>query len=221
MKGYYLITMLLLIFQTGPGKFNRIAQTNEIKEDAGEAYKAGKYGEAAEMYKTLIDSFEVNSEAVRLNYGNSLAKTGKGQEADAVYRGLAANGTDKVIKSLAYQQLGVMASQQQNLKDAASYFKQALKAHPANDGARYNYELAKKKLKQQQEQEQEQENNQDQPEPSEWAKELKKKAEQLVNRFQYREAFELMQQGLQQDPTVKAYGNFINRIGTILEIEGQ
>lgn len=219
MKGYFLLSLLLLVFQTGPGKFNRIAQTNDLKEEAGEAYKAGKYGEAAEKYKTLIDSFEVNSDNAQLNYANSLAKIGKEQEADALYRTLAANSADKVVKSLALQQLGVMASEKKNLQDAASYFKQSLKAHPANDGARYNYELAKKKLKEQQDQEQQKKD--EQPEPSEWAKELKKKAEQLVNRFQYREAFELMQQGLQQDPTVKAYNNFINRIGTILEIENQ
>lgn len=217
MKGYFFTTLLLLLFQGGPGNFNRIAQTNQLKEEAAEAYKAGKFEQAAVIYKTLVDSFEVNSEPLQLNLGHSLARSGKEQEADATYRTLAANANDKVIKSLAFQQLGVMATKKQNLKDAVSYFKQSLKAHPANDAARYNYELAKKKLQQQQDQQDQK--KEDQPEPSEWAKELKKKAEQLVNRFRYQEAYDLMQQGLQQDPTVKAYENFINRIGTILEIE--
>lgn len=214
-----LLFTLLILFQTGENWFTRIARTNELKEEAQEAFEAGNYPVAAEKYRTLIDSFEINSDPVRLNYANSLYKIGKEKEADGVYRELAANGTDKSIRSLAYQQLGVMATKGQNLQDAVTYFKQSLKADYENEMARYNYELAKKRLQNQQEQEQQNQN--EQIKPSEWAKELKKKAEQLVKQNRFNEAFELMQQGLQQDPTVKAFESFTNRIGTIVEIEQQ
>lgn len=213
----YLILGLFLFFQTGPGNFNRIAKINQLKEDAREAYTQGNYTEAGRLYKTLIETYEEDSEALRLNYAHCLRKTGQQKEAGAAYRDLAVSADDKGIQSVAYQQLGIDAIQNQNLQDAVSYFKQSLKSHPDNDAARYNYELAKKKLKEQQEQDQQQQ--EEQPEPSEWAKELKKQAEQLVSQYRFREAYELMQQGLEQDPTVAAFGSFINRIGTILEIE--
>ena len=213
-----LLLTFLLLFQTGLGGFNRIARMNELKEEAEVAYKAGDYETASGIYQTLIDTYQETSDEVQLNYANSLYKTGKSKEADGLFRELASNSGNKVIQSLAYQQLGIMATQDQNLQDAVTYFKQSLKSSPQNEAARYNYELARKKLEQQQD-EQQQQNQNEQVEPSEWAKELKKKAEQLVDRNRFQEAFELMQQGLQQDPSVKAFQNFISRIGTIVEIE--
>lgn len=213
----YLILGIFLFFQTGTGSFNRIAKVNQLKEEAHEAYTQGNYTEASRLYLTLMDTYDEDSEELRLNYAHSLHKLGQQKEADAAYRNLAANADNKNIRSVAYHQLGIKAIQNQNLQDAVTYFKQALKSQPENDEARYNYELAKKKLSEQQEQEQEQQP--EPPEPSEWAKELKKQAEQLVQQYRYREAYELMQQGLEQDPTVAAFGSFINRIGTITEIE--
>lgn len=213
----YLILGLFLFFQTGTGSFNRIAKINQLKEDAREAYTQGNYTEASRLYQTLMDTYGEDSEELRLNYAHSLQKIDQQKEADAAYRSLAANASDRNIRSAAYQQLGIKAIQNQNLQDAVTYFKQSLKSQPKNESARYNYELAKKKLREQQEQEQQQQP--EQPKPSEWAKELKKQAEQLVQQYRYQEAYELMQQGLEQDPTVAAYGSFINRIGTIIEIE--
>lgn len=217
MNGFPLL-LIFLFFQTGIGNLNRTATTNELKETAEEAYKQGNFEQASQLYSTLIDSFQVKSDPVRLNYAHSLRKSGQNQEADAAYRSLAANGKDKKARSIAYQQLGILAVENKNLQDATTYFKESLKANPENESVRYNYELARKMLQQQEEQEQEQE---DKMEPSEWAKELKKQAEQLVKQYRFQEAYELMEQGLEQDPTVAAFQNFTNRIRTILEIEQQ
>lgn len=213
----YLILGLFLFFQTGTGSFNRIAKINQLKEDAREAYTQGNYTEASRLYQTLMETYDEDSEELRLNYAHSLHKLGQPKEADAAYRSLAANAGDNNIRSAAYQQLGIQAIQNQNLQDAVTYFKQSLKSQPENESARYNYELAKKKLREQKEQEQQQQP--EQPEPSEWAKELKKQAEELVRQYRFQEAYELMQQGLEQDPTVAAFSSFIDRIGTIVEIE--
>jgi tetratricopeptide (TPR) repeat protein len=210
---------LLFFIQSGFGGFNRIARTNALKEEAREAYLQKDFQQAASLYKTLIDSFNVQEETVRLNYANSLALSGKMKEADPAYRELAANASNKNIRSAAYQQLGIEATRSQNLADAATYFKEALKNNPENNAARYNYELAKKKLARQQEEEQQEQKQDEQIEPSEWAKELKKQAEQLVNRYRYQEAYNLMQEGLKQDPSVAAFNNFTERIRTIIQIE--
>jgi tetratricopeptide (TPR) repeat protein len=210
---------LLFFIQSGFGGFNRIARTNALKEEAREAYLQEDFQQAASLYKTLIDSFNVQEETVRLNYANSLALSGKMKEADPAYRELAANAGNKNIRSAAYQQLGIEATRSQNLADAATYFKEALKNNPENNAARYNYELAKKKLARQKEEEQQEQKQDEQIEPSEWAKELKKQAEQLVNRYRYQEAYNLMQEGLKQDPSVAAFNNFTERIRTIIQIK--
>lgn len=217
MKGFPLL-LIFLFFQSGIGSLNRTATTNDLKEAAEEAYKQGAYEQASQLYSTLIDSFQVKSDPVRLNFAHSLRNSGKNKEADAAYRSLAANGKAPEARSIAYQQLGILATENKNLEDAATYFKQSLKANPENEPARYNFELAKKILQQQKEQEEQQE-EEEKMKPSQWAKELKKKAEELVKQFRFQEAYQLMQEGLEQDPTVAAFQNFTNRIGTILEIE--
>ncbi|WP_017732193.1 hypothetical protein [Nafulsella turpanensis] len=221
MKWYLMISLLLFLQGnpglSRPGGFNGIAKTNELKEEAAEAYKNGEFEKASQLYAVLVDSFQVEGEALRLNYANSLYMGGKPKVADLVYRNLAANAENETLQSAAFQQLGILATKDQNLKDAVSYFKQSLKSDPTNDAARYNYELARKKLEQQEKQQQE--NKEEQIEPSEWAKELKKKAEELVARYRFGEAYQLMQEGLQQDPTVAAFNDFTERIRIIHEIE--
>lgn len=216
---WFLAATFLLMIQSGIGDFNRIARKNDLKEEAQEAYLQEDFEQAASLYKTLIESYNVQDEAVHLNYANSLFQSGQAKEADPTYRELAANAANKTIRAAAYQQLGIEATKNQNLADAATYFKQALKSNPQNDAARYNYELARKKLAQQKEEEEQEQKQDEQIEPSEWAKELKKEAERLVNQYRYQEAFNLMQEGLKQDPTVAAFNTFTERIGTIIEIE--
>ena len=218
---WYLTASLLLFLQGNPalswlGGFNGIAKTNSLKEEAAEAYQKGEFGKASQLYAVLVDSLQVEGEALRLNFANSLLMGGKPKVADPVYRELAANAEDDAIQSLSFQQLGIIATKEENLKDAVTYFKQSLKSNPANDAARYNYELARKMLEQQ---EKEQENKEDKIEPSEWAKELKKKAESLVKRYRFGEAYQLMQEGLQKDPTVAAFKDFTERVRFIHEIE--
>lgn len=216
---WFLAATFLLMIQSGIGDFNRIARKNDLKEEAKEAYLQEDFEQAASLYKTLIDSYNVEDEGVYLNYANSLFQIGKAKEADPTYRELAANAQNKSIRAAAYQQLGIEATKNQNLADAATYFKQALKSNPQNDAARYNYELARKKLAQKNKEEEQEQKEDEKIEPSEWAKELKKEAERLVNQYRYQDAYNLMQEGLQQDPTVAAFNSFTERIGTIIKIE--
>ncbi len=70
--------------------------------------------------------------------------------------GLLTSSEDRSLQSVAYQQIGVVASNQKKYKEALAVFKESLKANPANEEARYNYELVKKLLEQQQNQEEQQ-----------------------------------------------------------------
>lgn len=126
-------------------------------------------------------------------------------------------------RSIARNQMGVLTAESDE-EAALSHFKEALKADPTNEAARYNYELLKKYIAARVEDDPEDTDDAtepDKPEPSEYAKRLKEKAESLVNDQQYAEALSLMLQGLQEDPSVKAFEDFISRIQVITEIQSQ
>ena len=52
-------------------------------------------------------------------------------------------------------------------------------------------------------------------EPSEFAKKLKAQADQLVAGRRYKEAYDLMVDGLKKDETVSSYQTFIDRIKVV------
>jgi len=135
----------------------------------------------------------------------------------------AASASNKNVKSQALSQLGVMAHTKNNLDESLTRFKEALKADPTNEDARYNFELIKKIINNQKEQEQNQEDKQDgeddKIQPSEFAKQIKEQADKLVQSRKYGEAFDVMMNGLKQDQTVAYYKDFISRVNDILEIE--
>ena len=136
------------------GGLNDIAKINRLKVQAEEAYAQGDYQSAAKYYTTLVDSLQINDELVRLNLAHALIKAGDTTSAQRNYTNLA-NSSDRSLKSVAYQQLGIINSHQKKYKEALSTFKESLKADPSNEDSRYDYELVKKLLADQQQQEQE------------------------------------------------------------------
>jgi hypothetical protein len=81
------------------------------------------------------------------------------------YRELT-NSEIQKYRSVAYQQLGILDTNSGRYEEAEEDFRNALRADPANEEARYNYELLKKKMKDQKNQQQnkqdQQQNKQDQ-----------------------------------------------------------
>lgn len=157
MKTLYVLVLLLI----DPfANLNDIATINRIKEAAEAAYQANNYEQAAKHYTRLVDSLQVEDEAVRLNLAHALLLAGDTLRAQQNYSRLTASDNHN-LKSVAYQQMGVVASSQKKYEEALTIFKESLKADPGNEGARYDYELVKKLLKQQEEQEQQSEEQQD------------------------------------------------------------
>lgn len=200
---------------------NDISKINKLKKEAELAYKAGKYDEAVVHYSYLIDTLQVEDERATLNFGHAYYQMGNREMAQAQYQKLVLSD-DPALKSIAYQQLGALSNDPKTLEKALSYFKESIKSDPSNQDARYNYELVKKKLKKQQEQNQDQQNqDQNKPnEPSDWAKKLKEQADRMVERRQYTQAHQLMNDGISKDPTVQYYADFIKRLGEVSKIDG-
>lgn len=206
--------LLLMLAFIDWGSFNEIAQVNRLKTAAEEAFKGGDFEKAIEYNRQLVDSFQVSDPSVLLNLANAYYKSEQNEAATKAYEALLDN-VDKQAASIAYTQLGIMQAKDKELEKAAELFKQALKKDPKNDNARYNYELVKKMLqKQQQEQDQ-----QDKIEPSEFAKQQKAIADDLVNKRDYRAALQVMIEAYQKDQTVQAYQDFVQRLTEVVEVD--
>jgi Ca-activated chloride channel family protein len=158
MKIVVLVILSLLVW-VDPATVKRI---NAAKSAAEEAFKRGDYSAAVAHYKFLVDSIGVNEDAVLLNFANAhyLAK----DTASALTRyQQVMESPQNQIRSKAHQQLGILANQQGRAEEALKHFKEAIKAEPTNDDARYNYEMLKKKLEEKKkEQEEQQQKNKDQ-----------------------------------------------------------
>lgn len=213
MKAVGLIVFVLLLID--PGKIGRI---NSLKSEARAAFEAGDFPTAIAKYKYLIDSLGVTEDEIRMNLAHAYFKASDTLKAFDSYMPLA-QSSDSHIRSIANQQLGVLANRQGKMTDALQYFKQALKAAPGNDDARFNYELVKKKLSQQKDQNTEQSDNGKPQEPSEFAKQLKAKADQLVRQHQYAEAYQLMVDGFKKDKSVAYYQEFTKRTNEVAGIK--
>jgi len=151
------LMLLVLTLAVDPATVKKI---NSAKAAAESAYKKGDYDTAIKNYKLLVDSLGVQEDEVLLNLANAyfLAR----DTANAMNRYQSVTDSPKPdIKSKAFQQLGIMANQQGRAEEALNLFKQAIKAAPANDDARYNYEMLKKKLDDQKKQEEKQQQNKD------------------------------------------------------------
>lgn len=216
--------LLFILLQIGGNSLNRIARTNQLKEEAELAFKAGNFGQAAEYYNALILQWGETSDAVHLNRAHALFKAEQKEAAAEAYRQIIEGQTGNSARSIALQQLGLLAGREERLPDALQYFKDALKADPTNETARLNYELAWRKLKKQEKEKEEQKEDdqpQEQPqiEPSAWAIRQKAKADALYQQFRYNDALTLMQQSLKQDSTIAAYNDYMRRLQDVVEID--
>ena len=151
-----LVVLILLVKFPDP---TEIAKINRLKSEAEQAYLNGNYHSAAKKYSMLYDSMNVAEDEIALNLAHSYYALGDSANAKTNYQHLTSSA-NRQLKSVAYQQLGVLAKTPATLKQSLAYLKSALKANPANEEARYNYEVVKKLLKEQEQQQQEDQQNQ-------------------------------------------------------------
>ena len=127
------------------GGLRSISLMNEHADLAAAAYKRGDYIEALASYEYLLEELDVQDDQVRLNLGHAYYRIGELQKAQQQYTLLASHAT-RHIKAVSLLQLGAISAQSKRYKQALSYFRQTLIVEPANEAARYNYELIQKLL---------------------------------------------------------------------------
>lgn len=124
---------------------SRAGEIREYKSQANASFKKGDYEDALVFYRHLYDKLNITEEEVLLNLAHCYFIQKKTKQATALYQ-IAARSERPQVKSLAWQQLGTLSYQHKRYEWAATCFKNALKALPQNDDARYNYELTQKIL---------------------------------------------------------------------------
>lgn len=207
------LMFLFILMNVMIGDITKIAKVNRAKQLAEEAYKKGDFENAISAFRLLTDSLGIAEDAIFLNLANSYFKQSDTTNA-AQYYSKVLTSENAQLRSLAYQQMGVINKQKEELGKALSDFKSSLKSDPDNEDSRYNYELLKKMIS---EKEEEKENENEDIEPSEYAKQLKAQADKLVKQNLFGQAMSLMQQGLQKDETVGAYNSFISKLNDVVE----
>ena len=131
--------LLLLLLWIDP---NKIGKVNKAKTEAKNAFQRGEFKNAVAQYKTLVDSLGVKEDEVTMNLAHSYFQLNDTVNAKNSYSSLTTSPNAK-IKSLANQQLGVLANREGKFEEALNYFRNALKTDPTNEEARYNYEMVK------------------------------------------------------------------------------
>ncbi len=152
----YLIAFILLFIVSDD--INEIATINRMKDEAAKAYNDGNYQDAIKNYSFLYDSLGENNDKILLNLSNAYFNAQDTSNAQFHYAKLTESG-DKSIKSIAHQQLGIIANNMGKYDLALDEFKNSLRADPGNNDSRYNYELLKRLM---QDNQQQQNQNQDQ-----------------------------------------------------------
>ena len=143
------VILLLLIGINDP---NNIALINAYKADAEQSFLAKDFSQAISQYKFLMDSLNVNEDAIHLNLGHAYHQMGDTAQARTAYN-QATLSSNADLKSIAYQQLGVISKSNKNLKESLAYLKASIKANPANSDSKYDFELVKKLMQENQDQE--------------------------------------------------------------------
>jgi hypothetical protein len=152
-----LVYIILTVFTND---INEIATINRLKEEAEKAYNDGNYQEAIRNYSYLYDSLGYDNDKILLNLSNSYFNAQDTSNAQFHY-GKLTDSRDNDIRSVAYQQLGVIANNMGKYDIALEQFKNSLRANPQNNDSRYNFELLKRLMEENQQQQQ-QNQNQDQ-----------------------------------------------------------
>jgi hypothetical protein len=171
----FFLFLLVAIALVDPATVKKI---NKAKSAAEEAYRKGDYLTAIRHYQFLVDSMGVNEDEVVLNLANAFYLAKDTANAFNSYQTVTSS-IKPDIRSKANQQLGIMANQQGRSEEALNFFKQAIRAEPSNDDARYNYEMLKKKLDEKKKQEEEKEQqNKDQQKNDEQKKDQENKKDE-------------------------------------------
>jgi len=207
-----LLLILLLFGLLGDAGAERGREGNAL-------YEQGRYAAAESAYRdglaVLNDTTGGVYAALQNNLGATLLRQKElGEARTAFQRARQAAETDSAYVRARFNE-GTAAASQDDISAALSHYRAVLLRDPTHAAARHNYEYLKRQ------QARSGGGSSSEIEPSDYARRLKKKAEALVARQQYEEAGRLMDDGLRQDSTVRAYRDFMTRLDDVAQLSPQ
>ena len=135
------------------------------------------------------------------------------EEAAGAFDEALALATETDTRARYAYHAGTALARASTLEDAALRLRHALVARPDFPEARFNYEWVKRRL------DGPPPGAETPPEPSDFARRLKAQADALVEQRQYRDAYDLLNDGLRRDSTVAAFADYLQRLGDVVRIE--
>lgn len=139
MKSWLLVVFLVI------NPVTYIADINSAKEEAKREFLAQKYEQALSHYLYLINQLKVDNEEVFLNLAHTYYNQERFEPAQKYYNRIS-KSENPIYQSKAFNQLGIIACQNQDFENALAAFRSAIEAYRQNYEARYNYELVKNML---------------------------------------------------------------------------
>lgn len=207
------------LYLVGIFPFLASAQSLREKVNSGnEHYNKSEYELAFNKYKDALLDDPLN-ESILFNEADALYKMEKYEEALEGYQKVLGS-KDLILASHAHFNIGNVHFKQEKLTESINAYKRALELNPTDFDSKYNLELARAKLKEQSEkQQQDNKDKQENIEPSENAKRVKAQAEALAAQGLFKQALNLMNRELKNDPTIAAFKQFTQRIQNIVNID--
>lgn len=182
-------------------------------------FQQGRYAEAEAAYRSGLEAHDDTTgtvyAALQNNLGVALLRQEEYEPARTAFERARRAATADTDRIRARFNAGNAAAGMGDVAAALHDYEQVLLQDPSHETARFNYEYLKRHAARQQPSQSPSESD---VEPSSYARQLKQKAEALVAREQYEAAEALMNEGVEQDSTVKAYRDFMNRIADIAQI---
>lgn len=167
------LSMLMIAWMTF---FTTLAQTDAYRQvhRGNRDFRAGRMDAAGERYLEVLSRQPGQARAL-FNLGDVSLARGATAEAKSYFKQAAHNEKNKIIKGMAYHNLGYIYQTAHDIDSAIVCYKEALRNNPHDDNARYNLALCQKLRKSGQgaasPQQKEQQGNEQQQQKSQQSKE--------------------------------------------------
>ena len=210
--------MRLAVFASGAllALFGALAPGGAEGRAGNEALAAGEPAAAEALYASGLAQADTPPEARAAlfhNLGVARARAGRHAQADSSFADALPWAASPAARASALYGAGTAALASGDNAGALRALRSALILRPGHGATRVNLEIALLR------QRRDGDGGPARPEPSDFAQRLKAQADSLVERRRYAEALELFQSGLALDSTVQAFGDEIQRLGSVVEID--
>lgn len=139
-----------------------LAQTREWKlmHQGNRSFNAGDYAGAERFYREALKANPRNARAA-FNLGDTYLAQNNPQEAMRMYADAAKGELNKVVRAMAFHNMGYIHHKNKQYAEAIKYYKEALRNNPRDNDTRYNLALCQKQLKDDRQQQDRRQDKQD------------------------------------------------------------